>query len=46
MGAVKAGLVIEEMREGLVDEGLAGRVERARKYVGWPMLMVMKLRVG
>jgi malonyl-CoA O-methyltransferase len=43
MAAVRAGFAIDHLSEHAVDEALANRLERARKYVGWPMLLVMKL---
>jgi ubiquinone/menaquinone biosynthesis C-methylase UbiE len=43
MAAVGAGLAIEEMREHFADEALAARAPRAAKYLGWPMLLVMRL---
>jgi malonyl-CoA O-methyltransferase len=46
MAAVRGGLVIEHMSEHAVDEELAMRVERARKYVGWPLLVLMRLAPG
>lgn len=42
--AVRAGLRIVEISEHAVDAGLAERLPRARKYVGWPMLFVLGLR--
>jgi ubiquinone/menaquinone biosynthesis C-methylase UbiE len=44
MGAIHAGLVIAALAERSVDEGLATRNERARKWLGWPALFVMTLR--
>ncbi len=44
MGAVQAGLVIVSLAEHAVDEGLAARNERSRKWLGWPALFVMTLR--
>jgi SAM-dependent methyltransferase len=44
LGAVRAGLAIEEMSEHVVDAALAAAAPRAEKYLGWPMLLVMKLR--
>ncbi len=43
MGAVRAGLVIEEIAEHVVDGDLCARSERARKYEGWPLLVTMGL---
>lgn len=42
--AVAAGLRIEHMSEHAVDMGLAARYPRALKYVGWPMLLLMRMR--
>ena len=44
MAAVEAGLLIEHCSEHAVDESLAQRAPRARKYLGWPMLLMMKMR--
>src|SRR2546430_14253141 len=44
MGAARAGLVFEHLSEHSVDEMLAGRLPRAQRYLGWPMLFMMKLR--
>lgn len=44
MAAVRAGLGIEHFSEHAVDDALAERIERARKYLGWPLLAVLKLR--
>jgi len=43
MAALRAELRIEHLGEHLVDEALAARSERSRKYLGWPMLFMMKL---
>src|SRR5207302_964690 len=43
MSAIRAGLAIVTIAELTPDEGLAARVPRAEKYVGWPMLVVMDL---
>jgi ubiquinone/menaquinone biosynthesis C-methylase UbiE len=43
MGAIQAGLVIVSLGERSVDEGLAARHERSRKWLGWPALFVMTL---
>jgi malonyl-CoA O-methyltransferase len=42
--ATAARLSIEHCREHAVDEALAARVPRAKKYLGWPMLLVMSMR--
>ena len=44
MGVLRAGLAIDEIIELKADEALAARAPRARKYVGWPMLLAMRLR--
>lgn len=44
MAIVQAGLRIDHMSEHAVDDALAQRMERARKYVGWPMLVIFRLR--
>lgn len=43
MAAVQSGLSIASMSEHLVDEDLASKSERARRYLGWPMLLVLEL---
>jgi hypothetical protein len=44
MAATLAGLGIEHMSEHVVDEAFARQSPRARKYVGWPLLLLMGLR--
>jgi malonyl-CoA O-methyltransferase len=44
MAATRAGLVFDEMSEHAVDEALAARCPRAQKYLGWPLLLLMRLR--
>lgn len=44
MGAIHAGLVIADLAERSVDEALARRNERARRWLGWPALFVMTLK--
>lgn len=46
MAASRAGLRIDHMSEHNADEDLARRVPRAEKYVGWPMLLMMRLTRG
>ena len=41
--AARAGFAFDELIEQAADEALADRVERARKYVGWPLLFAMRL---
>lgn len=43
MAAARAGCVFDHLSERAVSEDLAARLERARKYAGWPMLFVMRL---
>ena len=43
MAAVRAGFRLEDVSEHAPDEALAARVPRAMKYVGWPMLVVLRL---
>jgi 2-polyprenyl-3-methyl-5-hydroxy-6-metoxy-1,4-benzoquinol methylase len=43
MAATRAGFVFDHLSEHAVDEEMANRLERARKYVGWPMLLLMRL---
>ena len=44
MAIIKAGLRIEHLSEHCPDSALSARCDRAKKYEGWPMLMLMKLR--
>jgi malonyl-CoA O-methyltransferase len=46
MAAVRAGLRVEHASEYAVDAALAARSPRAGKYLGWPMLLLMKLVPG
>lgn len=43
MAAARAGFLFDHFSEHSVDEELASRFERARKYLGWPMLLLMRL---
>jgi ubiquinone/menaquinone biosynthesis C-methylase UbiE len=43
MAAARAGLKLEEVSEHAADAALAARSPRAAKYLGWPMLLLMKL---
>jgi malonyl-CoA O-methyltransferase len=43
MSAARAGFGFDHFSEHVVDENLASRLERARKYLGWPMLFLMRL---
>lgn len=45
--AREAGLTVERLDEHPVDDSLAAAYPRGARYVGWPMLLLMKLsRVG
>jgi malonyl-CoA O-methyltransferase len=44
MAAVRAGFTLDEIEERAPDEAFAARYPRADKYVGWPMLVVLRLR--
>jgi ubiquinone/menaquinone biosynthesis C-methylase UbiE len=44
MAAAQAGFAFDHLSEQSVDETLACRLERARKYLGWPMLFLMRLK--
>jgi len=44
MAAVRAGFTIDHMSEHAVDDALAERVPRAARYLGWPMLLMMRLQ--
>jgi malonyl-CoA O-methyltransferase len=46
MAAARAGFVFDHLSEQAVDEALASRRERARRYLGWPMLFLMRLVPG
>jgi malonyl-CoA O-methyltransferase len=43
MGVTRAGLRFDHLSEHAVDAALAARYPRGEKYVGWPMLLVMRL---
>jgi len=43
LAAARAGFKFDNLSEHAVDEALANRVERARRYLGWPMLFLMRL---
>jgi malonyl-CoA O-methyltransferase len=45
MAAVGSGFQLESIGEHAPDELFAARYPRAEKYVGWPMLVVMQMRV-
>jgi malonyl-CoA O-methyltransferase len=44
ISALRAGFTPDHLSEHAVDDSLAHRLERARRYVGWPMLFLMRLR--
>jgi malonyl-CoA O-methyltransferase len=46
MAAVRAGLTLEGIVEQAPDAAFAARCPRAAKYVGWPMLLVLRLRAS
>jgi hypothetical protein len=43
MAAVASGLRLDEVSEHAGDLSLANQAPRAERYVGWPMLLMMKL---
>lgn len=43
IAASRAGFRFDHVSEHAVDAALAERVPRAQKYVGWPMLLMMRL---
>ena len=43
MAAVRAGFQLDHLSEHAPDAEFAGRYPRAEKYIGWPMLVVMRL---
>jgi len=43
MAAVRAGLLLEHAGEYAADATLAAQSPRAGKYLGWPMLLLLKL---
>jgi malonyl-CoA O-methyltransferase len=44
MAAVRAGFRLDGMGEYAPDAAFAARYPRAEKYVGWPMLVILRLR--
>src|SRR5260370_2211191 len=44
MAAIHAGLILEYVSEHAPDDALAARSPRAAKYIGWPMLLLMKFK--
>ena len=43
-GVLRSGLTLEHMSEHVVDEDMAARSASAAKYLGWPLLLLMRLR--
>jgi malonyl-CoA O-methyltransferase len=43
--ALAAGLRLEHLSEHAVDEAVVARSPRAKKYLGWPMLVALAFRV-
>jgi malonyl-CoA O-methyltransferase len=46
MTALRAGLVLDHLGEHAVDAALAARSPRGGKYLGWPLLLMLRLRPG
>lgn len=46
MGAVRAELIFDHISEHAVDEAVAAKSPRSQKYLGWPMLLMMRLRAA
>src|SRR5262249_29145699 len=44
--AVGAGLALDRVSEHVVDKALADRCARARPYLGWPLLLLLRLAPG
>ncbi len=44
--ALRAGLTVEHLSEHAVDEALVTEYPRGARYVGWPMLLLMRLGPG
>ena len=44
LGVVRSGLTLEHLSEHAVDEDMAARSASAAKYLGWPLLLLMRLR--
>ncbi|HEY3354175.1 MAG TPA: class I SAM-dependent methyltransferase [Polyangia bacterium] len=43
MGALRAGLRLDHLGEHAVDEELAARSPRSRRYLGWPLLLTVRV---
>jgi hypothetical protein len=46
MAVLRAGFSIEGIDEYAPDAAFAARYPRAEKYVGWPMLVILRMKVG
>jgi malonyl-CoA O-methyltransferase len=46
MAAISAGWSIDHISEHSVDAALAARSPRGKKYQGWPILLLLRLRIG
>lgn len=46
MSALQVGLKLEQMSEHVVDEKLIAESPRGAKYLGWPLLLMLKFRAG
>jgi len=46
MAALRAGLLLAQVCEYAVDQALAARSERARKYLGWPLLLLLQFKIA
>jgi ubiquinone/menaquinone biosynthesis C-methylase UbiE len=44
LAALRAGFHLDDIFERAPDAAFAARIPRAEKYIGWPMLVVMKLK--
>ncbi len=44
MAVVRSGLTFDHISEHAVDEEVVVRSPRAAKYLGWPLLLLMRLR--
>jgi len=46
MAVTRAGLTFDHLSEHAVDDWIAKRSPRGRKYLGWPLLLLMRLTPG
>jgi malonyl-CoA O-methyltransferase len=46
MAATQAGLRLDHLSEHSIDQALADVSPRAAKYLGWPLLLLMRFRFG